>query len=291
MKYYFVLLFIVIGHCSFGQNFQTELTKHFRTGDTLKQRQVLEKWEKENSNNPELYINYFNYYLDKAKREITSFAIEQAEKNEAGQESNGMESQFAQNYERYTQNALLKIDKGIDKFPDRLDMRLGKIYVLAQNENWEKYTDEIIKAIRYSDTNNNQWMWTNNEELPGGKGFFLSTLRTYQSALLKTGKDSLLLDVRTIASEILKYHPKSIESLTNISLTYILTGDYDRGIDYLLAAEKISPRNVEVLSNIAQAYTLREDYKLAVKYYKKVIKYANKEDAASAKQAIKKLKN
>ena len=290
MKYYFVLLFIAIGYCSFGQDFQTELTKYFRAGDTLKQRKTLEKWEKENPDNPELYINYFNYYLEKAKKEIESFAVEQAEKNEEGQESNGMESQFAINYEDYTKKALQKIETGIDKYPDRLDMRLGKIYVLAQNENWNEYTNEIVKAISYSNTNNNRWMWTNNEELPGGKSFFLSSLRTYQSALFKTGKDSLLLNVRIIANEVLKYYPTSTKSLSNLSLTYILTNDYDKGIEYLLAAEKINPQDTEILSNIAHAYVLKGDNAKAIKYYKKVMKRVDKETAASVKEEIEKLK-
>jgi len=296
MKYYFILLFIAVAHCSFGQNFQTELAKHFRSGDTLKQREILEKWEKENSDNPELYINYFNFYLDKAKREITAFSIEQSTKNEKehinsdDQELDNTENQFAVNYEIYTQNALQKIEKGIGKYPDRLDMRLGKIYVLAQNANWNEYTSEIIRAVRHSSTNNNLWAWTNNEELPGGKSFFLSTLRTYQSTLFKTGEDSLILNVRAIANEIFTYYPTNTESLTNISLTYILTNDYDRGMDYLLVAEKINPKDAEVLSNIAHTYVLKKENSKAIKYYKKVMKQVDKVTAASIKEEIEKLK-
>ena len=125
MKYYFTLLFIAIGHCSFGQKFQTELTQYFQTGDTLKQRETLEKWERENPNSPELYINYFNFYLDKAKREVTAFGIEQSKKSETEEISHELTvegNQFAVNYENYTQNAFKKIDEGINKYPDRLDI-------------------------------------------------------------------------------------------------------------------------------------------------------------------------
>ena len=296
MKYFFALLFVVIGHCSFGQNFQSELTRHIRAGDTLKQRETLEKWEKENPNNPDLYIHYFNYFLNKAKNELTSFALQQSQEFEtksmsnAEEISNNTENPFVLNYEKYVGQAFDKIEGGINLYPNRLDMRLGKIYVLAQNENWTEYTNEIVKAIRHSNTNNNLWTWTNNEELPGGKGFFLSSLRSYQSDLFKLGEDSLLLNIRTISNEILKYYPTNTESLSNISLTYVLTNDYDRGLDYLFAAEKINPKDIEVLSNIAQVYIMRGENSKAIKYYKKVMKQVDKETAQSLQKEIDALK-
>ena len=292
MKYYLALLFLIIGYCSFGQNFQTDLTQYFRTGDTLKQRETLEKWKKENPNNPELYFNYFNYYLDMAKREIAAFIESQSQKSEMDeitQESEAKENQYAINYENYTLNALEKIEEGINLYPDRLDMRLGKIYAFSQNGNWDEYTNEILKAIRQSNVNNNLWIWTNNEELSGGKNFFLSTLRTYQSTLFKMKEDDLLFNVRSIANEILKYYPTNTESLSDISLTYILTNDYDSGIDFLLAAEKINPKNAEVLTNIAHTYSLKGEKAEAIKYYKKAMKLVDKVTVTSIKEEIERL--
>ena len=64
-------------------------------------------------------------------------------------------------------NAISVIDEGINKFPNRLDMRFGKIYALGQLENWELFTEEVIRTVKYSKINNNKWTWTNNQPKEG----------------------------------------------------------------------------------------------------------------------------
>lgn len=78
------------------------------------------------------------------------------------------------------QQGLDKIDAGIRLYPDRLDMRFGKIYSLGQGERWEPFTEEIIKAIKYSKRNKNKWIWTFNKRKEGGEAFFLGSLQDYQ---------------------------------------------------------------------------------------------------------------
>lgn len=275
MKHLLVFLFIISVHFCFGQDFQMEFIYLLRKGDTLKQRELLEKWEKNNPDNPELYISYYNYYLNKAKQGSS--------KDSAGNELMDRNAVFVQ-------KALLKMEEGIDYFPDRLDMRFGKIYALGQMENWQEFTNEIVKTIRYSDTNNNGWIWTNNEKLPDGKTFMLSSIQNYQLDLFKTKNDNLLVNMQTIANEILQLHPDHIESLSNLSITYLVLNDYDKGIDYLFAAEKITPKDPIILSNIAHAYKLKGDKKKSIKYYKKVIKHGEKDMGEYAKKQIKELK-
>jgi tetratricopeptide (TPR) repeat protein len=178
-----------------------------------------------------------------------------------------------------------RINQGIKLFPNRLDMRFGKIYALGQAEDWEEFTSEIMKAIAQSSENNNEWTWTNNEK-KGGENFFLSTIQSYQVQLYDTQNDSLLKNVRTIANKVLSYYPNHIESLSNKSVTYLLLDDYENALEPLLKAEKIDPTDYIVLSNIAQAYKLKEDKILAIKYYKKVIEFGDSDSKEYAKQQI-----
>lgn len=289
MKYLFVFLFIISVHFCFGQDYQMEFTYFLRKGDTLKQRELLEKWEKNNPDNPELYINYYNYYLDKAKKTLTPLATEQSQGGNL-EPSDSAINEIIRNYQDFTQKALLRIEDGIDRFPDRLDMRFGKVYVLGQMGDWQEFTNEIVKTIRYSDINNNWWTWTNNEKLPDGKTFMLSSIQNYQLDLFKTKDNNLLVNMQTIANEILKLYPDHIESLSNLSITYLILNDYDKGIGYLFAAEKITPKDPIILSNIAHAYKLKGDKKKSIKYYKKAIKYGEKDMGEYAKNQIKELK-
>ncbi len=182
-----------------------------------------------------------------------------------------------------------RIDKGIELYPDRLDMRFGKIHVIGLTEDWDGFTKEIIKAIRHSANNKNDWTWTNNEKKPEGQEFFLSGIQGYQMTLYNTGDDDLLQNMRTIAEETLKLHPDHVASLSNLSLTYLLTGDHDKGIEALLRAEKIDPTDAIVLSNIAQGYRLKGDKERAIDYYKKTIPHADEDLKAFAEQQIKEL--
>jgi tetratricopeptide (TPR) repeat protein len=184
-----------------------------------------------------------------------------------------------------------KISEGIEKFPDRLDMRFGKIYAYGLVEDWNSFTTEIISAIKYSYVNKNKWTWTLDEKKTNGEDFFLASLQDYQVQLYNTGDDSLLINMRMIANEILRYYPNHIESLSNLSVTYLLLGEYDKGIEPLLMAEKIDPTDYIVLSNIAQGYKLKGNNDKAIEYYEKTIKYGYKQAIDFAKQQIEELKN
>jgi tetratricopeptide (TPR) repeat protein len=130
----------------------------------------------------------------------------------------------------------------------------------------------------------------NNEKKETGKDFFLSSLQDYQLQLYNTGNDDLLVNMRKIANEILKYYPNHIESLSNLAITYLLTQQYDNAIKPLLKAEKINPKDYIVLSNLAHAYKLKGDKEKTIEYYEKTIEYGDEQAKQYAKQQLKELK-
>ena len=79
-------------------------------------------------------------------------------------------------------------------------------------------------------------------------------------------------------------------SLSNLSITYLLTDQYDKAISPLLKAEKLDPKDYIVLSNIARAYVLKGDKQKAIEYYEKTSKYGDEQIKAFAQQQIEKLK-
>lgn len=96
--------------------------------------------------------------------------------------------------------------------------------------------------------------------------------------------------MREIALAILKYYPDSVESLSNLSITYFLTGKFSEGLEALHKAEKINPKDYVVLSNIAHGYNLSGDKAKAIEYYEKTILYGNDEAKSFAKSKIEELK-
>ncbi|WP_188362159.1 tetratricopeptide repeat protein [Flavobacterium orientale] len=290
-----ILIAILISQIGFSQDYQSEFKKYYKKNDTINQLKVLTQWKHENPKDAELFTSFFNYHFGKSRKELLALSSEAPQgeslvlKDSLNETSGYLGSQI-----HYDQSELKKgldkIDEGIQLYPNRLDMRFGKIYVLGLVSDWENFTSEIIKTIQYSSINYNNWTWTNNEKKENGKDFLLSSLQDYQVQLYTTGEDELLVNMRNIAEETLKYYPNHVVSLSNLSITYLLTGEYDKGIEPLLRAEKLNPQDYIVLSNIAQGYKLKGDKKNAIVYYEKTIEFGDERAIEFAKQQIAELK-
>ena len=291
-----ILAFSILINFCFGQDYKSQFDLFCQAGDTTKQIELLTKWESEDPKNPELFTSYFNYYFLKSRQEYISMSTNQLKEeaiqlqDSTGQVAGFLGSEIVYNSE-ILEKGLDKIDQGIKIYPNRLDMRFGKIYALGQAEDWENFTKEIVKTIQYSKININEWTWTFNEKRENSKEFFLGSIQDYQLNLYETENDDLLKNMRTIAEEILKIYPDHIESLSNISITYLLTGQYDKGIESLLKAEKIDPKGGVVLSSIAHGYKLKGDIDNSIKYYEKMLKLEDPRAVEFAKQQIEALKN
>lgn len=273
------------------QDFSSEFNQYLQEKDSLGQIEVLKKWENTTPDDPELCVAYFNHYVNQARKEVLGLAdVTGSENALAIQDSSGETQAYITGQVYYLEKpfrlGINKIDEGIEKFPDRLDMRFGKLHVLSEAKYWDEFTEELKKTVTHSLTNDNKWTWTLGEELAGGAKKFLSVLQTYQLKFYQSGDKALLGNMREVAEKILEFYPEHVESLSNISVTYLLTEKYDDAISYLLKAEKIAPEDYIVLANIARAYSLKGDKAKAISYYEKVIKEGDERTAEFAKEQI-----
>ncbi len=297
MKKHFFLTLISFFFCSllWAQNYREAFLKHLKAEDSTAQIELLVKWEQAQPDDPELFVSYFNHYFMQGREEVLSLnaGIPSGESLQL-QDSSGKVVGFMGSRILYDYKAIEKgisyINQGISKYPSRLDMRFGKIYVYGQMEDWESFTQEILKTISYSNEIGNQWTWSNGETVEDGEAFFLSNIQSYQHQLFATEEDSLLSNMRRIAEQSLIFYPNDVPSLSNLSITYLLTEKYDEALEPLFKAQKIDPRDGIVLNNIARAYVLKGDKKKALKYYKKVIKYGDEDGQAYAEKQIARLK-
>lgn len=286
-----ILVVIFMSQVGFSQDYQSEFQKYCETNDTINQLNILRKWQSKKPKDAELFTSFFNYYFMKSRKEVLALTTNQPNgeslvlKDSLNKNAGFIESKIHYN-QTELKKGLEKIDEGIKLYPNRLDMRFGKIYVFGEILDWENFTTEIIKTIEFSVKNNNNWTWTNHKKYNGGEKEFLLDIQNYQLQLYNTRNDSLLKNMRKIANTVLKFYPNHIESLSNLSITYLLTGEYDKGIAPLLRAEKIKPKDYIVLGNIAQGYKLKGDKKKAIEYYKKMEKFGNEKAKEYAKQQI-----
>lgn len=296
MNKIFTLLIWLPSLTCLGQDYQSEFLLHCQSQDTAKQLEVLQKWENDRPNDAELYTSYFNYHFMKSKQELVTLSTVEPDgeglilTDKTGNTAGYMASQLHYSDNEFNKG-IAKINEGIKKYPDRLDMRFGKIYVFGQKKNWEAFTNNIISTIEYSAENKNQWTWTNNSVYEGGKDGFLTSIQDYQFQLYDTGDDELLINMRRIANAILDMYPNHVPSLSNLSITYLLTEQYDKAIESLKKAEEIDPEDYIVLSNIAHGYKLKGDKEMAIAYYQKTAKYGDADTKKFAEEQITALEN
>lgn len=283
---------------TFGQGFKKQFYDLVSKNDTVGQLKLLQKWEKTKNDDPELYVAYFNHYVMKSKTENITLGQNPKGENVLQIMNTDTTKKEPVGYiygDTYYNSKLLNkgfdyINQGIDKFPTRLDMRFGKIYMLGETENYEKFTREIIKTIDYSDIIKNKWTWDDNKAVDDPQKFMLSAVQDYVLQLYNTENDALLDNMKRIAETVLKYYPNHVESLSNLSIVYLLKKEYDKALEPLLKAEKIDNKDYIVLSNIAQAYKLKGDYKKAIEYYEQTVKYGDDSAKKYAKSQIEELK-
>lgn len=282
----------------FGQTYKEQFYELFSKKDTAGQRIILNDWNKSDSKDSELFVAYFNYYVNISKKEVLSLGNKPKGEeylqivNQDTTVSNPVGYMYADNYYELTElnKGFDWINKGIEMYPNRLDMRFGKIYMLGKIENYEDFTKEIIRTVNYSNTNKNKWTWTDNKPVEKPESFLLNSLQNYQLQLYDTEDDRLLDNMKLIAETILKFYPNNIESITNLSFVYMLQEKYEKAIEQLLLALKINSKDPIVLNNIAHSYKQSGDKPNAIKYYELMIKYGNDSDKKYAQKQIDLLK-
>ena len=136
----------------------------FKT-DSVQQLALLNKWQADDPNDPELYVCFFNYFVNKSTHELvsldkrpgdnTSMEIQDSTGNTVGY----IEDQVWMDPQNLTL-AFSYIDEGIKAFPDRLDMRLGKIFILGKADSFASFTSELIEAAHHGHEIGNKWLWS-----------------------------------------------------------------------------------------------------------------------------------
>lgn len=289
------ILFLLFCFVSFvlGQSNYQQFLEFYQKNDTIAIEKLLKDWE---NNNPdaEYYVSCVNYFFNKSKKEVISLDAKMSQKEGFEiKDDKGNSVAYLSSKNLYDEKMLQKtfkcFDEGISRFPDRLDIRFGKVYSLGQIEDYENFTKEIIKTIQYSAKNNNNWFWSENSKYEEGKNGFLSSIQDYNNQIYQTNDDSLLKYMKQINEEVLKYYPNRVENLSNLSIVSLISKNYDEALVYLLKAEELSPHDFIVLNNIAYAYKLKNDNTNALKYYNLVKKYGDEKAKNQAEQELKKL--
>jgi len=234
-----------------AQSHKADFIKALNANNMTKAEEILKAWDFANSNDPELYIAYFNFYSIKSQ--------------DSGQLS-------ATGYDvKYSKQALDFITEGIERFPTRFDMRIAKLALLRILKNYPAYVEEVLNMIRYSKRIENNWKREEYMILDKADNMFYDAVFDSQVFLYSKRDPNLYPYIIRISEEMLKYYPQHIQSVLSVSTVFIAQKEYDKSVDILTKALVIEPENAIVMFHLANVYNQKGDKVKAKKYYELMI--------------------
>ncbi|MBR3412644.1 MAG: hypothetical protein IKG81_08145 [Bacteroidales bacterium] len=219
----FFCLTLMALNAMYAQSFSDRFDDAFATNDVAAQRQALQDWELSAPEDVNLIIACYNFYANQAMEQTPYLA-------------------------QLADSGLLVIERGIVLYPDRLDLRFGKIFFLGELRRWDAFADEIMRMLDYSDQINHRWLFPNVEE--GLKELVMEGVADYQLTMRETlpgdyplaASDSAMVNrIRRVAKRTVQLFPSDVNALHLLGETY-LGEDDERASKYLKRAEELLSR-------------------------------------------------
>jgi tetratricopeptide (TPR) repeat protein len=237
----------------------------------------LQAWEKEEPNNPEMYIAYFNYYIFRNKSSNIAVLTEKPKQGQffALTDSTGEVAGYMGEYVGYNNDDVLTgvkfLEKGLAIVPNRLDMHFGKIHALNEIENYEMAGAELYSTIELSKKINNEWLWSKNEKVEAAEKFFLENILDYYKKWLSIGSDESLSQLKKCTEKQIELYPENMFAYNFLAVQYIGKKQYQDALKIFLQAEKKNGNDCIILMNIALTYLEINDMPKVKEYLSKIM--------------------
>lgn len=253
------------------KDYYTEFASLVQKQDTAAMHHLLAEWERTGEASGDLYAAWANYYWAKAQESALQITTQKPNNGEALelQDSTGQAKGYITGttiyHDSYLQGLLNKLDEGIGKYPNRLDLAFGKVHILLQTGCGEEAVKEIGKVLERTGKNKKQWSWTQDQPTPKeGEEFLWDCCQDYFSQIVDMGNDSLSMQ---FAEMLLAYYPTHIPFRTDKASLIAQKGNYEEALSQFLAIHKDAPDDLIVSYNIAYLYEQQGRKAEAVRYY------------------------
>lgn len=238
-----------------AQSYSDIFDEAFGNNDISAQRQALQNWERLAPDDVNLFIARYNFFANRAiVQNPYSHTI-------------SIEPQLAD-------SGLIAIEAGIGAYPNRLDLRFGKIYFLGELGMWDDFADEIIRTLDHSYRIDHRWAFPNIQEEMMVE-LFLESMGDYQNTMYSTigdtaslsASDSAMLQrLRRVAKRTVQLFPDDVTSIYMLAVSHLLIGDYEKALKYLLRADEMDSTNGFVLRALAEVCVKMGNIRQAAEY-------------------------
>lgn len=272
-----LLLAIAISPAS-AMDFRQRFDEAVRTGDDAQVDQAVAAWTAAEPQNPEVYVAAANYYFNKARREFIQMSPKPPEKGdfslrepESGKVVGSIGPVVSLN-PAVASRATDVLREATRKFPERLDIWFGLVYIHNELYNFDALYATFEEAFKYCTTHSTELKWKSGQPLPKDPASFMPEhtqryIKDYFGRETPEDKDRAFRLAKLVAES----YPNHPYPLNVIGIYYANKKEWAEAISYLEKAHELDPRDALIMMNLGMIHADLHENAKARAYYEKVI--------------------
>ena len=255
----------------------------------------LSNWEKENKKDAELYVAYFNFYLEKATQNQIYFETELPTNYDSYmkvQNENGEDGYmyFITEYDdEMSAKAFEYIDKGLSYNPKRLDMYFGKAHLYYLRKEYKKQCELLKNIFALDKKNKSKWLWSNNTPTKEVGVDFETSMHEYIGKWLNEKSTDSIQCAKELSVEFIKYYPKNPIAYNDAAICSIYSNDLKAAKEYFESGYELDKTDMIILANLANVSKNLGETEEAIKYYKLLEQSTDEKYSSMAKRQLESL--
>lgn len=291
---FYILLFLGFSLSMKAQDYYSRCQQLIAEKDTATLKTIIQEWENRDGESGDIYAIRFSYDVllgmsDNLTIDTIEHGDEEAiELQDSTGNTVGTLYDTPTNEENTLKKTFEKIDEGIKKYPDRLDLALGKVHVLLSNNDYDEALTDLHKILDRSLANNNKWLWTHDESVPDdGKFFLRSCLQDYFHQLYNDCGDSIAL---SLVEDVLFHYPNSIYFLNDKAAIFTDQGKEQDAFLVMQRIHSLDPYDELVTGNLAFLYKKAGNQEQAQLLYRQLLNSKDEKIRKDAQEALNEMK-
>ena len=157
-------------------------------------------------------------------------------------------------YEGYTivdsvqiDSAAMCLHKGIDAFPNRLDLYLGLASMHLYCLDTEAMLNVLEQAMKQEKKNKGKWLWTADEKLSKEYDILFDRIQEDFKRFLDAEE---LDNAERLVRTAMRYFPKRAEYMNDLGVVYVYREDIEGALECYRKALKLAPKDELIKDNI-----------------------------------------
>lgn len=273
------VLFLASGTAAIVTDLKTGVYEAISDSDFQKADSLLDVWRVSVPQSQELYPAEFNRYLNEARQSMITLEGSEGIREGALVLSDSLGNQVGAIGERVEWNdslylkAIEVISAGIERYPSRLDFRLGKATALGFRAEWPAVIETLEGVLDLTSRDGNVWTWEGGDTLAADSAEII-----VRDAMFDNIREIYVADyeltpvyIDMLGAKIISVFPDEYRTLNMLGGSRYDRGDKVGAIDYFYRSHEANPADGLSLSNIAYIYYNDKDTVKALEICNKIL--------------------